>query len=519
MPFTEKKTTILILTLLLLLYGFLLVHKIDLTTLDLGRHIKNGEFLLSGNYSVLKTNFYSYTQPDYPLINHHWLSGVIFYLIWKFSGFNGLSVFSVLIGLLTFLLFFLSAGEKSGAAIAGLASLPVIFLLVPRTDIRPEIFTYFFSGVFIYLLEKFKSGAISRHWLFALIPLQIIWVNTHIYFFIGLVIIGLYLLEFWFLNKEKKDACGFLLKIWILAMVSCFINPFGFKGVLTPLTIFSNYGYRLAENQSAMFLERIAGHSGFYALKFVTIILMAGFAALIAKRPAKNIWPLAGLLLVFISGFAAWFAIRNTALFGFFALPVMTSIAVVIFRTGVENHRPFLNVFSAITVSVFFLFFAVSGGRFLNYDQNNFGIGLEPLSGAAADFIKQEKIRGPIFNNYDIGGYLIFNFYPQESVFVDNRPEAYGAGFFQDTYAPMQEDEKRWREENSRFNFNVIFFSYEDLTPWAQKFLINRIDDAAWAPVFTDKKIIIFFKRNDANKRVIEKYEIPRSQFRVARTE
>src|SRR5947199_72061 len=72
-------------------FGVLLSHRIDLTTADLGRHITNGSILLHGSWTdkheVLYTNFYSYTLPDQPFINHHWLSGVVFYFVYRISGF------------------------------------------------------------------------------------------------------------------------------------------------------------------------------------------------------------------------------------------------------------------------------------------------------------------------------------------------------------------------------------------------------------------------------------------------
>jgi len=54
-------------------YFCLLATPINLATADLGRHLKNGELLLSGNLDLLYKNYYSYTDPDYAFINHHWL--------------------------------------------------------------------------------------------------------------------------------------------------------------------------------------------------------------------------------------------------------------------------------------------------------------------------------------------------------------------------------------------------------------------------------------------------------------
>ena len=131
-----------------------------------------------------------------------------------------------------------------------------------------------------------------------------------------------------------------------------------------------------------------------------------------------------------------------------------------------------------------------------------------------AEFFKTQNVTGPIFSNYDIGGYLIFNLYP-EKVFVDNRPEAYPARFFQDEYIPMQEDEKIWNEELQKWNFNVIYFQRNDLTPWAQQFLITRVRDPLWAPVYVDNYTIIFLRRNEKNSAIIKNYELPQSMFSV----
>jgi len=128
----------------------------------------------------------------------------------------------------------------------------------------------------------------------------------------------------------------------------------------------------------------------------------------------------------------------------------------------------------------------------------------------------EHKITGPVFNSYDIGGYLIHYLYPQEKVFVDNRPEAYPTSFFQNTYIPMQEDDAVWKAQDEKIGFNSIFFSYRDFTPWAQQFLIARVKDPLWAPVYIDPYAIIFLKRNEKNKSVIAQFEIPQSAFAVS---
>ena len=71
---------------------------------DLGRHLKNGELLLSSSApagtvsKLLHTNFYSYAVPDFEFVNHHWLTGVIYFLVWKRVGFAGLNAFYIRLG-------------------------------------------------------------------------------------------------------------------------------------------------------------------------------------------------------------------------------------------------------------------------------------------------------------------------------------------------------------------------------------------------------------------------------------
>ena len=142
-------------------------------------------------------------------------------------------------------------------------------------------------------------------------------------------------------------------------------------------------------------------------------------------------------------------------------------------------------------------------------------LGLMPKVNASAEFFKQTSLKGPIFSNYDIGGYLIYHFGPQEKVFVDNRQEAFPPDFFQKIYIPMQEDSSVWRQEEVKYGFNVIYFYRHDLTPWGQDFMIARVKDPQWAPVFVDDYTIIFARRGSIDQGAIDRFELPKSMFKV----
>ncbi|MEK7503042.1 MAG: hypothetical protein AAB556_01195 [Patescibacteria group bacterium] len=470
---------------LLLVYGYLLAHKIDLTTADLGRHIKNGENLLKHfDFEILKTNFYSYTEPDFPTTNHHWLFGAVFFVIWKLAGFAGVHFVFIAISLATFLIFFKIAEEKIGIGPASILALIAIPLLAERTEIRPEVFSYLFSGLFLWGLLKWNEEKISfKQLLLFLLTIQIIWVNSHIFFFLGFAIAGTFL----FSRNLKKIA---LLIISLFAV--SLINPFGIAGLLEPLSILREYGYSLAENKSVWFLENYGiWRPGFEIFKFAVLLTALSFAWVLIKKRQN----LAILQNFFLAGGISAMAVlqsRNLALFGFVLMPVL---AQNIENLKIDSLRKFSKEikYAGAGLCFFTIFLLISTNISALFPYSgNFGVGLQENNSAPIKYFKKENLKGPIFNNYDIGGYLIFHLFPQEKVFVDNRPEAYSADFFKKIYIPAQENDEAWNKLNKQYKFNSIIFSHRDITPWGQNFLKARLEDKEWKQVFADERVIIF---------------------------
>ena len=58
-------------------------------TEDLGRHLLLGQ-IISETHHVPDTNYLTYTHPDFPFVNHHWLSEVILYRLHNLIGLNAL---------------------------------------------------------------------------------------------------------------------------------------------------------------------------------------------------------------------------------------------------------------------------------------------------------------------------------------------------------------------------------------------------------------------------------------------
>jgi hypothetical protein len=503
---------IFVLVFLLFWLGVFLAQPVNLVSTDLGRHIENGRYFFD-THKIPDTNLYSYTYPDIPFINHHWGSGVLFYLIWKVVGISGLSFFYVTLSLVTFLLLFWETKKFAGLALAALSAILVIPLIGERTEIRPEVFSYFFAVVFFLLLWRYKKDKLKTNMLFLLPVLGLFWVNMHIYFIFGIGLIGLFLLDTIIEKNWSKFKILFL--VLILSIGASLVNPFGIKGLIYPLNIFRNYGYRVLENQSVSFLTKLGfiNNPNLLIFKIVLFILLASIILIFITNRKKISWPLLGLS--FTVSVLGWSALRNFSLFGYFALPALAYNLRYGLRKKIDLNDGWSKIIIFSFAAFFFLFFSnLFQGKLLR--ENN--IDSKKLAqNASADFFKANNLQGPICNNYDIGSFLIFHLYPGEKVFVDNRPEAYPDKFFQEVYVPMQEDDEVWKRVEKEYDFNAIYFYMGDATNWGQEFLVKRAQDPEWVAVFADEYAIIFLKRNEKNKELISQFEISKERFRITK--
>lgn len=330
----------------------------------------------------------------------------------------------------------------------------------------------------------------------------------HIYFFVGIVVFFLFLVDHILLKRtEIKSAIRqktfpketfFLLLSLALSLAAVFINPNGISGALYPLSVFNNYGYSIEENQTVFFLWTLFRKETIFSFLAVTSALFF-FLLLTIKQSTMIMWSLS---IVFT--LAACIAIRNFPLFVFATFIPFTFHADLFFkalRKNLKNKTPFFTNHRVLFLwLIFFLLFFLLIFR-IYLVVNKYQISTKEAIGAnrGVDFFLKHQLKGPIFNNFDIGSYLIYRLYPGERVFVDGRPEAYPASFFKNTYIPMQENPSMFEKQDARYRFNTIFFSHTDQTPWAQTFISFIVKNPQWKIIYLDDFVIILVKKTPEN--------------------
>lgn len=452
---------------------------------DLGRHIKTGEIIVN-TLSVPKVNLFSYTNPDFPFINTHWFFGVIAHFFNITVGLQALLILKVVIFLLSLWMIF-SLIEKKFYPLFLPISFIFLHVLRERLELRPEIFSFLFASLILTILFKYKEHFTKL--IFALPLVQLAWINTHIYFFVGFLIQTIFLIHFGI--KKEWGKLKRLSFITAASMLISILNPNGISGLFYPLNVNKNYGYAIVENQNLFFLEKINFRDPNFLFVKLSIILVAVslLFSLIRKNFSiiNNLLALSGVIL-------ALMYVRS------FPYLVFLSLVPTIKNFGVTKVTPLTQLLTYILALILIIesVLYLNGSYYRHTDSDNkVELRYEESVKGAMDFVISHKLEGPIFNNFDIGSYIIYRGYPEYQVFVDGRPEAYPAQFLQEVYVPAQADYfVKFKQMENEYKFKSIIFSHTDQTPWGQNFLKNVVSDPEWKVVYLDGFMIVLTKKS-----------------------
>ena len=161
------------------------------------------------------------------------------------GGCAGLFVLQLLVTCGAFVFVFLNI-RRNAPGLKWLA--PALLFLVyaaahSRLFIRPHLFEFFFVSLYLYLLGLNESTGRTRY-IYALFPLQALWINIHSSSILGLFIVGAYALGSaidGFRGKGLRDSITVAKSSWKLIIVAALLpvasllNPYGYKLLVWPL--------------------------------------------------------------------------------------------------------------------------------------------------------------------------------------------------------------------------------------------------------------------------------------------
>jgi hypothetical protein len=197
--------------------------------------------------------------------------------------------------------------------------------------------------------------------------------------------------------------------------------------------------------------------------------------------------------------------VRSMSLFGLLGLqPLSEKLTELEKAALLKTDKYLLNpikiiIFAITIVTVFIYCKGLSDNHVLQFSY-------QPYAEDAVNFINTNHLKGPIFNNYHIGNYLIYGLYPREKVFIDARPEMYPAPFLKD-YERMLIDQQYFDQQVNKYDINLIVFGVQLEDPQTiRPFMLRQIESKLWVPIYADGNVTILIKDERKNEEIIKKF-------------
>jgi hypothetical protein len=515
----------------------LLKYPVDIVDNDLWWQLAHGKYYLTHHTLKMDPSVFSWTPTDPTWIYNTCLGSIAVYLFYSFMGGFGLWLFQWLIFGGIFLAFYLFLRLLNRRLdITGVTVIAAIGIAcyISCSYYKPELFSaLLFSWIaFIYFYVRIKR----KKYLLYLYPLIFaFWVNLHGAFLAGLVFLALAFAGE-ILNRIFFPGESFTVNelvhfggACILSVAATLLNPYGvdypislFPTVMSSIGFKSyagEYGWLIANYvlaNASLWPSLTEMGANYFSLSFsawimtLMILIIIGLAVyeLIGKRSCD-------IAVLIISAALYWKGMETGRSSYFFSIIFFfVFFYYLTYRLKLEKFYGRTAVFFAAV----FIFFFISIFWFTlryNTHRNWFGQGIEefaPVKEVA--FLKKYKPDGLIFNDYAVGGYLIWALYPDYKVFIDPRGGLYRNQVFHDYFAfnsnPISSDDIR--RFTGRYPFRIVIINYRAMST-ILSFLREKDE---WRLLYFEKNAVVLIHKSllpSINAKVRKENHDPGSLF------
>jgi hypothetical protein len=384
---------------------------------DMWWHLKIGEVIWK-THTIPTTDLFSYTSNHHASPPHEWLSELLIYGAYRLGGNSGLMLWLCFFTAALLIAGYALCSVYSGnAKVAFVGGLTIWLFGTIGFAIRPHMIGYLLLIVELFLLHLGQTR--NPRWFLGLPPLFAIWINCHGSFFFGIALAGVFLFSSWFnfhsgslvATRWDPRSRRTLILAWVLSVAALFVNPIGAKLVFYPLNTMLDMGTSFSPISEWQPLQFSNGRS------FAFLGILGCIFLLVIVRRTELLWQELMLLAV-----GTWFAashLRMLFVFGLLAAPILSRLLSDTWDGyDAERDHPVPNAV-LIAASLLFAFLAFP-------NRQNLATQVEEHSPVkAVEFIKTHNLSGPMLNEWDDGGYLIWAA-PEHPVFIDGRGDPFG---------------------------------------------------------------------------------------------
>lgn len=495
---------------------------------DIWLHLRTGNLILERG-AVPRVEEYTFTRAGEPIVDHEWLAQVLFTAAHRLVGLAGLSEAKLALAVGTVFLVFLRCrrsidgaahGTPAGVgndphpatlhlAAAAWATLGAVLLIATHLFIRPHLFTFLLAAAFSMILPSTDSPdrRVQARAVAALLGLQILWVNLHGGFVVGILIASIHAVGE-VLERPRRALSSIAIPVSLAA--ASLVNPYGYRI------------YRLVgEFTEPAFREHIVEWRSPFVHPFVTTplfwvyilwLVAAGTAATWALRRGEIADPIGAAIFMGLSAFSR----RHASLMGIITAPLVArALAAGAMRWrevraraagegGRRESAGAVPVWTAVATTL--ALGALVGTVGLPWEKRvfrrpGFGMG-ENIPAEALHVIHTEGLSGRVFDTLAFGAFVTWSGWPKLETFIDSRLEVFGGPFLEDYERSIRTPEG-FSEAERRYPFDLALLAWQfEPVAGAATALAN---DQTWALIYFDDLSMLWVKPSAARTALIER--------------
>jgi hypothetical protein len=486
----------LALLLLIIIVNFALQ---PLTEPDFGWHLRTGLDVLHQGLPLAEADPYSHTMPDWPWVEHAWLSDVLIAGIYSVFGALGVILLFAAVTVSAWLLG--AAVASRGAMSSCLACALSLWVAVPYLGARTQLITLLGIALLSWILKRWQDGKRSVRWWIP--PLFLLWANLHGGFVAGLLVLGLVIVTTmmarWLSNRRLVPAgrwnerlfsaedLRWLAVLTVLSAGMTLVNPYGWRLHAEIFDSLSNrFMLETLQEWQPLSMAGVAGR------RYVWYLAILGVGMALWYRKIEPVrWVVAGVFLAFSVRH-----MRNIPFFLIVSLPFCIDVLTGAYerlssRWALSGAIVKQSGFAAVVCTAGLLWWlgsehvehvVFSGTKPAEF----FRTTSYPIE--AVEWIRAHRGQGGerLYNDYAYGGFLLW-WLPDTKIFIDGRMPAWQ------------------RHERDIFRDYLALSGPEPDVAVLKKYAVDwalvkrqtpleewMAHDGAWSPLYGDDKAVLY---------------------------
>jgi hypothetical protein len=394
-------------------------------------------------------------------------------------GFAGVVLLLMPMVLLALLIPF-AAARRRGVGTRPLVALLLLVVLAFASfePIRPQAFSWLFFSIYVAILLDHQAGRPAKLW--AIPPIMLIWVNVHLGFYFGFLVLACWVAgAAWDFVRGQRSALLLPSAIFLASLLAALVNPSGPELLAYPLrfAIQSPAGTAVVTEFQRPSITQPAQ----WPIFIIVALLLASLAS--AQRP--RLWLLLLSLVVIALGFRS---VRYMQFAVLLLLPVAGPALASRWQWATSARNSAVTVPAVVAAALVASTFLIAGVLTLQ----NAGPGISlytpnpkgyPVDGA--EFVRRNYPDARMFNDFNSSHFLIYTLFPEQRVFIDGRFDFYGNDLMSD-YLTVHRAEPGWQGILDGYGVEIVLVT-RDL-PVARA--LAR--EPGWAMVFNGSNDVVY---------------------------